>query len=482
MLTAEIHQGITFKLAPWQAAAIYSPVTHLAMYGGVGVGKTFTGAHFAIQQMLEHPEDTGFVGANTYDQLSQASLRELFYWLDYYSLEWVIDCMPPPEWGYGAKQFKTYKNILSVRHPLTKEVVHAFTRVLAEGDPLRGIEFSWYWLDETRDTPQNTHDIILSRLRESENIKGIVTTTTNGSDWSWERFKKNGDGKLYGCMHVPTLAAVEAGILTRAYYDTLLHSYSPLMAEQELFARHVNIKAGRAYYAASDFNRRARTPWGTTVPSHDLPLVVGCDFNFSPAPCIWVVGQMGPFFVDRTKKGRDYTQHIHWFRELTGVETSSRSMAVQLLAQFPGFHYEIFGDASGGIGTTSNAGEHDYHQIAEELSNAGATFTLDYDPRNPLVRDRVENMNAKYQNAAGGFQMTYDPSGCPNLDQDNRVVGWKPNTQRGRGKLDDGGDNQRTHASDAAGYAVWKKLPPGKRGLYIEPIPSQATQILAEVG
>lgn len=480
MLAAtEQASGITFRLAPWQAAAIYSPVVHLAMFGGVATGKTYTGAHFSIQQMLQHPESTGFVGANTYDQLSQASLRELFYWLDYYRLEWVIDCLPPDHWNYGGKKFKTYKNVLSVRHPLTKQIVHAFTRVLAEGDPLRGIEFSWYWLDETRDTPQNTHDIILSRLRESEHIKGIITTTTNGSDWSWERFKKNGDGKLYGCMHVPTLAAVEAGIITRAYYDTLLHSYSPLLAEQELFARHVNVKAGRAYYAASDFNRRRRPPWSSKSGAPDIsrPLVIGCDFNFSPAPCIWVVGQMGPY-TDRC----DWTNHIHWFGELSGVETSSRSMAKMLLGQYPGFHYEIFGDASGGVGTTSNSGEHDYHQIAEELSEAGHTFTMDYDPRNPLVRDRVENMNAKYRNAAGSFQMTYDPDRCPNLDQDNRVVGWKATTQRGRGKLDDGGDNQRTHASDAAGYAVWKKLPPGKRGIYIEPTTSHLTQILAEAG
>lgn len=477
--TAATSNGIHFvPLAPWQVVAIFSPVTHLAMFGGVAAGKTFTGAHFAISMMMEHPECTGFIGANTYDQLSSASLRELFYWLDHYGIEWVVDQMPPDHWGTGAKKFKSYKNILSFRHPTRKVVGYVFTRVLADGNPLRGIEFTWYWLDETRDTPENTHDIILSRLRESIHTKGIITTTTNGNDWSWTRFKKNADGKRYGCMHVPTVAAVELGILTREYYDTLLHSYSPLVAEQELFARHVNTKAGRAYYAASDFNRRSRPPWSKYgTPNPTRPLVIGCDFNFSPAPCVWMVGQMGPHTTRY-----DWTQNVHWFRELSMAEASTKSMASMLLAQFPGFHYEIFGDASGGVGTTSNAGEHDYNQIAEVLSEAGANFTIDYDQRNPLVRDRVENMNAKFRNAAGGFQMTYNPGGCPLFDADLRSVGWKATTQKGRGKLDDGGDVQRTHATDAAGYAVWKKLPPGKRGAYIEPIPTQASQLLAEVG
>ncbi len=475
--------SVNFSLAPWQALALFSPVKHLAMFGGVAIGKTYTGAHYAIWNMLERPDTTGFVGANTYDQLSQTSLRELFYWLDEYKILWTIDCMPPDDWGgSGRKKFKSYKNVLSILHPVTKQIVHCFTRVLADGDALRGMEFSWYWLDETRDTPMNTHDVILSRLRESDYVRGLITTTTNGHDWSYNRFKKKADGKTYGCLHIPTEAAVKAGIITQAYYNTLLMSYSPLLAEQELFARHVNIHSGRAYYSASDFNRRRRSPWGDTQPNPDRPLIIGCDFNFSPAPCIWVVGQMGPDWEVAGGKDnhRDWSEHLHWFGEISRVETPTRQMADIVLGQYPGFiHYEVFGDASGGVGTTSNAGEHDYHQINQVFSEAGVSHSIDYDPRNPLVRDRVENMNAKLRNALGGFQMTYNPDGCPNLDEDFKRVGWKPNTQRGRGKLDDAGDSQRTHASDAAGYAVWKKLPPGKRGMYYEPVAGQAARLLA---
>jgi hypothetical protein len=61
---------------------------------------------------------------------------------------------------------------------------------------------------------------------------------------------------------------------------------------------------------------------------------------------------------------------------------------------------------------------------------------------------------------------------CPLLDGDLKMVGWKATTQAGRGKLDDGGDPQRTHATDGAGYAVWKHFPPTRISEIIDPIPS----------
>lgn len=448
------------KLEPWQYVALNGPYTHFCMYGGVGTGKSFTGSHFSICNMLQRPDVTGLIGANTYDQLSQASLREMLYWLDHYGLPYVVDSMPPADWGQVKKRFKTYRNTLSVK--VGNHIAHAFTRIMSDPDALRGIEISWYWLDEIRDTEQAAHDEVLKRQRESDFIKGLVTTTTNGEDWSHQRYNlAPRDQKLFGCLHVPTSKAVEAGILTQDYYRTLQASLTPLMAEQELDAKHVNVMSGRAYYAMSGDNRMRRAPWGDDYPNPDRPLIVGCDFNFQPSPCVWVVGQLSPD-GDR----------IHWFREIASVETSTPEMAMMLLAQFPGFFYRIYGDASGNRGTTSNAGVTDYNQIANVLSDGGAIFTIDVEQANPLVKNRVENVNACLRNALGEIRMTYDPQGCPLLDSDLKMVGWKTNVQRGQGKLDNGGDLQRTHASDGVGYALWKLFPPGQRARIIDSMPS----------
>jgi len=449
------------KMAAWQYAAMNNPFHHFAMYGGVAVGKTFTGSHFAIQMITRYPNMTGFIGANTYDQLSQATIKEFFEWLAVYNFEYVIDRLPPPAWNY-PRNLKSYRNTVLIRNRKTKKVSLVFTRVLSDGNPLRGIEFSWYWLDETRDTPEDTHDVVISRMRETKNfMKGLITTTTNGEDWSFKRFVRGQDKtKLYGSMHVPSKASLDVGIITPIYYNSMAKSYSPMMALQELEAKHVNVLGGKAYYAASDRNRQRFAPWGDTEPNPERPLIVGCDFNFQPAPCCWVVGQLGPnmFAHDGTYWG----DHIHWFAEIKDVEVSSVQMTEFLLSRYPGFFYEIYGDVSGGMGTTSNAGITDYDQIGERLHEADALFSIDYwqeeDRQNPKVKNRVENMNQSFCNYAGEVKQTYDPVLCPLLDGDIKMVGW---TQHG--KLDSGGDVERTHASDAAGYAVYKIRPPGRQ-------------------
>jgi hypothetical protein len=393
--------------------------------------------------MINHPECTGFIGANTYDQMSQATLRELFYWLDEYEIPFVIDRMPPKEWPRGGR-LKSYKNVLSVL--IGEKVVTVFTRVLEDGDKLRGIEFTWYWIDETRDTPQNTHDVILSRMRESSWQRGLVTTTPAGEDWCFDRFVKKGNirGGDFGSMHVRTEEAVRYNIISESFYRTLRAAYSPMMAAQELDAQHVNVNSGRAYYAATTKNARRICPWGLEYPDPELPIIVGMDFNYAPAPMVWCVGQLSPD-----------GDAIHWFEELSDVEISSREMARRLGGRYTQSFLRIYGDASGGRGTTSNEGKSDFDQIADELSQMGVEFTIDSDQANPRVKDRVEAVNAMLENGLGEIRMTYNPDRCPHLDADVRLVGWKDT-----GKLSDNGDHQRTHASDAAGYAIYKVFPP----------------------
>lgn len=463
----------------YQFAALMNPFEHFCFYGGVAAGKTYLGSHFVIRMIEEHPDLTGLIGSNTYDQLSQASLRELFYWLDEYGYDYVVDQRPPKSWG-DRREFKSYKNIISVRAKSKAMTVTIFTRVMAASNPLRGIEFSWYWLDETRDTPETTHDVVLSRMRESREFrKGIITSTTNGEDWSYKRFALARKGqRLYGCMHIATINAVNKGIISESFYNTLLASYSPMMALQELDAKHVNVVGGRAYYAAGDYNRMTVAPWGDEYPDRDRPLIVGCDFNFQPAPCIWMVGQVGPNSDDGI--GGTWSDHIHWFGELSDVEVSTRYMTNKLMGQYPDFHYRVFGDASGGKGTTSNAGEHDYNQMGDEFGKAGVVFSIDFDQSNPRVKDRVENMNAMCKNALGETHMTYNPNTCPHFDSDLRMVGWKKTIAKSIGRLDDGGDNKLTHASDGGGYAIFKLFPPGRRGYIIESIPSAIRAEMAQ--
>jgi phage terminase large subunit-like protein len=395
-------------------------------------GKTYTGAHWTINQFIKHPEMTGLIAANTYSQLSQATLAELFKWLDEYNFEYVCDRKPP--WP-GARKFKSYENILSVR--VGDKVAHAFTRVLSDPNPLRGLNISWAWGDESRDTPQNSHDVILSRMRETYGYqRSLITTTTAGEDWVWRRFFKNADGINFGFVRAKTEQMVPYNIISNDFYQNLRSAYSPAMAAQELDAEFVVVLEGRSYYTASAANEES----GYEV--QDYEIFVGMDFNFSPAPCIWEVGQV------------DDDDDVHFFDEISGKEVSSAELARRLAVKYGDYHIRIFGDASGNRGTTSNAGKTDYDQIAEVLAEHGCSFSIDVDQANPLVKDRVENMCRLLEDANGKRTIKYDPIKCPYLHEDFRKVVWK------NGKVNGGDDCTLTHSSDGAGYAMMKLKPP----------------------
>lgn len=462
-------KSLLFNLTDWQAAAVYSPYKHTAFFGGVATGKSFSLAHFDIRMFLERPDVPGFIGANSYDQLNQATLKELFFWLEHYGVDFTIHKKPPEDWGQPSLSLPRYHNVISVKAG-NKKVACAFTRILSQADPLRGLQFGWYSIDETRDTPQDTHDVLLSRMRRYEDPCGLIGTTTNGEDWAFKRFAcAPRDQRLYGSLHVPTTESVKAGIVTQDYLNTMLSSYTELMAEQEIYAKHVNVMGGRAYYSFGEHNRRYVAPWGVVSPDPSYPLIVGCDFNFDPSPLVWMIGQVSPD-----------GESIHWFDELSRARTSTPEMTYLLMSRYPNFHYRIFGDRSGMRGTTSNAGRHDYQQMAEVLGSEGCFFTMDTDQgQNPLVKNRVENMNRMAKDAVGVTRMTYNPQRCPLFDADVKLTGWRMSTQTGRGKLDDGGDKQRTHAADGAGYAVWKLFKPGLRAMLVSPTESQRGYLLS---
>lgn len=430
------------QLTPWQYAALYNPYTHFAMLCGIAVGKTFTGSHFSINHIIDYPQLTGFIGTNNYDQMSHATLKELFYWLDTYDFEYVFDRRPPSHWP-PALRLKSNNNTISVKNGEYTTTI--FTRVLSDPHALRGPEFSWYWLDETSDTKRDAHEVVLSRLRESNYIKGLITTTTRGEDWVHDRFVL-GPRPTYGSLHIKTIESVRYGIITKSFYDALRASYSELMAKQELDAEHVNVQGGRAYYSSGDYNKMPCSPWGDMFPDSSRPIILACDFNFSPAPCVWVVGQEGPY-----TRGKDYSQHIHWFEEISETQISSEEMAARVALKYPDCFIQVYGDASGKRGTTSNAGVTDYDQIMLVFDRYNIHYSLHVPESNPLVRDRVERVNAALRNSLGETFMTYDASRCPLLHDDLKNVGYKPT-----GKLDDGGKVQRTHASDAIGYYVYQ--------------------------
>lgn len=429
------------QFAPWQAVAVHNPAVHFCFFGGIATGKTFAGAHFAIHHIVHYPELSGFIGANTYDQLSQATLREFFMWLDFYGFEWVSDCRPPLSWG-SSKQFKSYSNIVSVRSG--KHVVSIFTRVLGDGAPLRGMQFSWRWIDEVRDTPVETEDVLLSRMRESDYIRSLLTTTTNGEDWVWERFVKNADGKIYNSMHVSTQESVDEGIVSAEFLQGLKQSYSKVVADQELNARHVTVTELPVYLNfVREQNVSELSPFTKDGQiSKHLPIVLAADFNLNPMS--WTLGQL---------RHRDWYWHDEIHLENSHTPEATRELIERVREHKPGII--IIGDASGKAGQRAAAGQSDYDILCQGLDDAGIKWVNETPDSNPLIKDRVNNVNASLCSADGSVHMLFHPR-CVHAIRDMELVSWKKGALF---TLDPGPKNQLTHPSDGIGYAVSVKTP-----------------------
>ena len=139
---------------------------------GQGSGKTENIGVQTIEVIQVAPQIKGFIGANTYIQLSQSTLTKAFAawekykgWVEYDKDNphgsYVVDKKPPAHFKKYHK-LKSYNNTISFDNGCL-----IFTGSLDNYKAHDGKEFGWAHLDETKDTPKEaiTH-VILARLRQ----------------------------------------------------------------------------------------------------------------------------------------------------------------------------------------------------------------------------------------------------------------------------------------------------------------------------
>src|SRR5688572_8845486 len=80
---------------------------------GIGSGKSFIGGVKSLKFITSFPEAIGFVGANTYSQLSKSTLKRFFEVWDRFGLvngtHYVVDKIPPDNWPKIHTKMKSYE-------------------------------------------------------------------------------------------------------------------------------------------------------------------------------------------------------------------------------------------------------------------------------------------------------------------------------------------------------------------------------------
>jgi len=411
----------------------------VAAFGGIRSGKTFVGAEYAYIRLTTNPETIGFIGANSYKQLSQSTLVEFQKTLSAHGMvediHYVFGKRPPKKWGYTSK-FPKHDGIYSFVHG-----AQVVTRSLDNYEDIRGAEYGWIWLDETRDTKHAAFKMLEGRLScvMSHALEIRITTTPNGYDWLYETFDTGSliddpAARVNYAFHI--LKTKLNKFLPDGYYERVKSSYSDEMAQQELEGLFVNVTKGRVYKTFTDAN---------IMPCDydpSCPIRITIDFNNEPG----VAGMWHRYNLPN--RGNTYYKFDEIF-----IESDSDTWAV--MAEFKrryGDHRSgviAYPDASGGQ-KTANA-KHTNHSIVRQELGKMPGFSMRMRGRNPAISARVETTKKMFKDAKGRMRAFVDPS-CKNTIRDYRQVVWKPGTNEIEKVTSDEVKRMLTHLSDGDGY------------------------------
>lgn len=367
---------------------------------GIGSGKSFVGAHWSRDQLAFEPKAKGFIGANTYNQLQNATLATFFGVLDDFNIPY---------------DYNQNKNIITA----AGRTVYAYS--LDNFNSIRGIEVGWFWLDETRDTKRQAFHVVLGRLRDknAKRRRGRLTSSPNGFDWLYEDFGGPSKKPGYGLVHGSTRDNV---FLPDGYVDTLKDSYDEKAYLQEVEGQFVNINTGAIYYA---FNRSKNVK--PQKRQEGFPVRIAMDFNVNPMAAV---------------SFQDIDGKIHVLKEYFMMSSNTHEMGAAIITDY-GLGTEIIPDSTGKALKTSSRGLSD-HAILRDMGLKVVTN------RNPGRVDRYNCVNNMFEKE----RLEIDPS-CVKLIRDCEQVAYKEGTNEPLTSA----DSTLTHISDAMGYGCWYHYP-----------------------
>lgn len=423
--------SVDVELLDHQADFLECETKFVGLIGGIGSGKTWTGAHFVIQQATRQPETLGFIGANTYKQLEHATLAAVFRELENLGIPYEFNQ------NKGLLEFNGAKILCSS---------------MENFNALRGIEVGWFWLDEVRDLAREAFDMMMGRLRDpkAKNLLGRVTTSPAGFNWVYDYFHKSGK------HHNDHFSLIRARsndntFLPDGYLDSLKSRYTDTQYKQEIDGEFVNLYTGQAYKAFTKDNIVIEHPFAPRGAQFNslLPIILGLDFNV--AYMAWTLLQ---------KRLDDFHVGDEIWVENTDTEECVRNVLIPKLFEV---HPDIkrvgvwiAGDATGESRKTSAKGQTDYDIITNELDDAGIPWENHTPAGNPGVKDRVNNVNTKLRSADGKVKLTVHQR-CEHVIDCFQRTTWK---QGATGAILDQKTNpELTHASDSVGYPIMALSP-----------------------
>lgn len=383
------------SLLPFQYEFVTTPVKFAWFCGGLGTGKTFALAEYAISRMLTNPETTGLLAAATYSQLRDTTLAELTAQLDKLGLKY---------------NYSTLTNFLT----LECNGARVKTFSLENYEMLRGIEIGWFGVDEACLIKPEAKKVLIGRLRckHSKRLEGRYVSTPRGYDHMYDQFVGEHKTPQHKLIHA---TSYDNPYLPEGYIASMMAEYSPREVKQEIYADFVAMTEGRVYHA---FDRTEHVR--DAFPADFGAIWVGMDFNVNPMTAVLATVANGT---------------VHVFDEVYLPNANTYAMAEEIRRRHPHRKILVAPDSSGSARKSSSTQSD--HAI---LRAAG--FEVKTRSRNPAIEDRYNTVNGRLREG----RLYVDPK-CAKLIRDLERVEHDKNP------------SYLTHISDALGYLAWEIYP-----------------------
>jgi hypothetical protein len=204
---------------------------------------------------------------------------------------------------------------------------------------------------------------------------------------------------------------------------------------------------GNVYYQFKE-----ETHLKTLVRDESMQLFVSMDFNVDPMTC--VIGQYSK------GSGLRVMERCEILEEIIMPNSNTPTMMMRLLTELRKYKYgytlsvEVYGDAAG-VQRSSQSQKTNWQIVAEYFQLDPQIHTLFLRRRaNPTIVDRINAVNTMFKSADGLVRLYVDEMRCPELIKDFKKVSWQQDSNGVSTGLLDKRDKNRTHISDAMGYAI----------------------------
>jgi phage terminase large subunit len=267
---------------------------------GIGAGKTFVGVVRSLLNAQEwNPGTLGAIIAPTGKSIRDVILPEMRQLgvLDVDGVEYRGSSAEEP-----GLHFANGSRIVLEGADNTRKI-----------ERLRGLNLSWFWMDEAAIIPEQAWDILTGRLRQGAYRNGFVTTTPKGRNWVYDRFvgsvaadpEQHGAATVHAGAETLSLLEVPTGANPHNpddYQASVSEEYEGAFYRQEVLGEFTTFD-GLVY---PWFREESHVLAPSDVPQRFDRIVYGVDWGFSNPSVILAVGYRDgqPIILDEVYERR----------------------------------------------------------------------------------------------------------------------------------------------------------------------------------